>query len=245
MATQNKDKEVRFFDDFVEKNDYDVFNDYGYNRILREFYSSLPEFNDNKTTKILDMGCGTGVFASKLQSDKFSIHGIDISPKSIEIAKNKYQDISFSIGDIENTDFNDESFDVVILSGVLHHFNDFNKVLKECYRVLSKGGMLFAYDPHCYSPIMWLYRCKTSPFYSSKGVTENEQPLHKDKLEKSFSQLPFIEHNVFSISGVTYKYVESKAALFVIPVYNFIERVLDIKLLRDKIGSFLISIAIK
>jgi ubiquinone/menaquinone biosynthesis C-methylase UbiE len=251
MVTQDKDKEVKFFDDFVVNNDYDVFDDHGYNRILKELYANLPEFNNKKggahfkRIKLLDMGCGTGVFTSKLQQTKFDLYGIDISSKSIDIATNKYQAINFSVGDIENTPFNDESFDIVLLSGVLHHFNDFNKVIGECYRLLTKGGMLFAYDPHCNNPIMWLYRCKSSPFYSSKGVTENEQPLHKDTIKEVLSRYPFIQYNIFSISGVTYKYVESKAAYVLIPAYNFIERIMDVKYLRDKIGSFVITVAIK
>ena len=153
MNTQNKEKEKSFFDDFVIANDYDVFNDYGYNRILKELLSNL-NFSNRHKLKLLDMGCGTGVFTSKLQHMNFEMYGVDISSESIKIAKEKYNEIEFSVGDIESTSFDDATFDIVLLSGVLHHFNDFNKVIQECYRVLNKGGVLFAYDPHCNNPMM-------------------------------------------------------------------------------------------
>ena len=92
---------------------------------------------------------------------------------------------------------------------------------------------------------MWIYRCKSSPFYSSKGVTPNEEPISKDFIISSFSNFKFNELKVFSISGVTYKYIESQYARLLLPFYNLIEIVFDMPFLRKKFGSFIITTAKK
>ena len=240
---QDKTEEIIFFDNFVHSNAYDVFDERGYNRIILE----LNKFIDTKKKlKVLDMGCGTGAFTSKLMNYNLDISGVDISPESIKLAKKLYPNISFTIGDIENLySFDDELFDIITLSGVLHHFDDFTNVVSECYRLLQKDGILFAYDPNRNNPIMWLYRCKNSPFYSSKGVTPNEEPISKDKIYNIFNKFVFIQLNIFFISGVTYKYIESKFARLLLPFYNLIEILFDLPFFRKKYGAFIITIAKK
>jgi ubiquinone/menaquinone biosynthesis C-methylase UbiE len=236
---QNKLEEIKFFDNFVHENAYDVFDKRGYERIISEL---IKVVDTKKTLRVLDMGCGTGAFTSKMMSFDFDIQGVDISPESIKLAKELYPDIIFTIGDIENLSFlDDESFDLITLSGVLHHFENITNVVSECYRLLKKDAILFAYDPNRYNPVMWLYRCKSSPFYSSKGVTPNEEPISKDSIISVFSNFNFNELNVFSISGVTFKYIESQYARLLLPFYNFIEIVFDLPFLRKKLGSFIIT----
>jgi len=150
--TQNKDAEREFFDKFGPVTAYDVFTKIGYDSILNEF---IKFFNPNDPElKAIDFGCGTGAFTSKLAKYPFKKFGIDISKNCIDYAKKQYPDITFSIGDIEQTDFDSNYFDVVFLSGVLHHFSDFSKVLKEAHRILKPGGCVLAYDPHKYNPAM-------------------------------------------------------------------------------------------
>ena len=92
---------------------------------------------------------------------------------------------------------------------------------------------------------MRLYRSKGSPFYSSKGVTANEEPVSANDVKTALESCGFYESKVYSISGVTYKYVDHKMASLILPVYNFIERILDLPFLRKRIGSFLITFAKK
>ena len=129
---QNKAEEIKFFDNFCHENDYDVFNRRGYKRILSELNTIIDK---KRKLKILDMGCGTGAFSAKLTNFNFEIHGVDISPESIKLARNLYPDINFSVGDIENlSSFDNESFDLITMSGVLHHFDNFENVIyyKQC-----------------------------------------------------------------------------------------------------------------
>ncbi len=245
-TAQNKNAEKKFFDRFGRDLDYDVFTEKGYGRIVNEFFGFLgPIMSSSGKLRILDCGCGTGSFTSKFLEKGFDLYGIDISEGSIAHAQNKYPQINFRQGDIENTNFPESSFDVILLSGLLHHFPDFSPVLKECYRVLKKGGIILGYDPHRGNPFMWLYRCKESPFYSSKGVTENERPLDKREIKAVVRDLGFSDVLVYGISGVTYKYVDSRLSFIILPVYNLIERLMDFRPLRNRFGSFLITHAKK
>lgn len=240
--TQNKRAEACFFDKFGASLDYDVFDAKGYQRIVDEF---LKYFTPKKGFKVIDFGCGTGSFTAKFLNYGLELYGIDISQNCINYAKKKYPDISFDVGDIEHTAYLDESFDIIFLSGVLHHFTDFSNVLKECYRVLKKGGIILGYDPHKLNPFMWLYRCKNSPFYSSKGVTENERPLTKREIRNMIATTGFSEFEVYSISGVTYQYIDTQLSFILVPAYNLLEKIMDFQPVRERFGSFLITYAKK
>jgi len=241
--TQNKKAEISFFDNYGLDTEYDVLSEKAYSRIIGEFakYIDLSKHD----LKVIDLGCGTGAFISRFSHLPFIFYGIDVSPNCIHYARNTYKNITFDIGDIEKTKYPDETFDVIFLSGVLHHFPDLKPVVKESFRILNKGGVLLAYDPHRNNPFMWLYRCKSSPLYSAKGVTENEEPLSKEAIVATLSQFNFSECEVYSISGITYKTLKSRYAMPLLPTYNLIESIFDFKPIRKKFGSFIITYAKK
>ena len=245
-ATQNIHAEREFFNRFGGTLDYDVFSEAGYKRIIDDFLGFITPLEHSKENlRALDCGCGTGSFTARFSESGFELYGIDISPGSIAHAKKKYPHIIFKVGNVDRMEFPDEHFDVIFLSGVLHHFPDFSPVLKECHRVLRVGGILLGYDPHRGNPFMRLYRCKESPFYSSKGVTENERPLSRREIEVVLRSLEYSDVKVYSISGVTYKYVDSRLSFVILPLYNCLEHLMDCKPLRDRFGSFLITYARK
>lgn len=245
--TQHKSAEIEFFDGVAQNGDYDVFTPGGYGRILRAFDEYLQPLIRSRTGPLdaVDLGCGTGAFLSRLERYGFNLHGVDISPQSVARASGKFPKIDFRVGDIEATPLDEGQFDVVFLSAVLHHFPELTRTVAECGRILKPGGILLACDPHRANPAMWAYRCKESPFYSSIGVTENEQPLSKAALRRAFEVQPFEEVRVSAISGVTYKHVASGRAAVFLPAYNVFERCCDLPWIRDRFGSFLITYARK
>jgi len=244
LIEQDKKVEVDFFDHKAQSSDqgYSMLDSRGYQRVVSEFQRYLTP---NKNLKVLDVGCGTGTFTAMFLNFGFELYGLDISGICIEHAKNRHSNIQFEQGDIEDTRFEDSSFDVILLSGVLHHFPDMARVVRECYRILKKGGCILAYDPHRGNPFMRLHRCKDSVFYSSEGVTENEEPLSREKIRKAFNLHNFLEIRIYGISGVTFENAADKLAGRLLAVYNFIEMIIDNPLLRDKYGAFLITYARK
>jgi len=239
--TQDKKKETSFFNKFVKsKNQYAVFSKKGYEKLFSELEKSLAV--NKKNIKIVDLGCGTGSFTKKISSLSDEIYGCDISTESIKTASNFYPKINFSVQDIENLSYQNNFFDIVIFSGVLHHFDNLNKPLLEAKRILKNDGLIFAFDPNLHNPFFWIYRRKKSLFYSNEGVTDNEEPLTAQKIITSIKSCDFNKFSVYGISGVPFNYIESNKLSLFLPIYNFVDVLLNIiPFVRNKIGSFLIT----
>lgn len=85
-----------------------------------------------KGEKILDLGCGSGIFAQKMRE----IVGADVL--GIDIVDKRILKIPFQIYDGRKIPFLDNYFDWVIISFVLHHTQDPVEILKEAKRVGKK-----------------------------------------------------------------------------------------------------------
>jgi SAM-dependent methyltransferase len=152
------------------------------------------------------------------------------------------------VGDITRTGLPDGGFDIIVYSGVLHHFDTSGfrrEVLAEGHRILAPGGRLFAFDPNFHSPSMWLYRDPRSPLFSDKGKTENEVLLRKSELADEIRSAGFAEVDVRGASGISFHYVESALARLILPLYNLYERAIRLSPFEGTIGTFLISSAKK
>jgi ubiquinone/menaquinone biosynthesis C-methylase UbiE len=54
---------------------------------------------------VLDLGCGAGLPADKVMSEKYRVTGIDISPKQIELARQQVPKATFRVGDAFSMNF--------------------------------------------------------------------------------------------------------------------------------------------
>jgi ubiquinone/menaquinone biosynthesis C-methylase UbiE len=110
---------------------------------------------DLKGGHILDLGTGPGYLPIEIvkMSPHIWIHGIDLSRRLIEKARSNgsragvAERLHFEVGNASRLRFDDETFDMVISTGMLHTLKDPVKVLKECCRVLKQGGKAWVYDP--------------------------------------------------------------------------------------------------
>ncbi|MBZ9569801.1 class I SAM-dependent methyltransferase, partial [Patescibacteria group bacterium] len=85
-----------------------------------------------KGSKILDLGCGSGIAAENFQ-DFF-----DAKVIGADIKDNRVLDIPFRIIDGGNLPFRNLFFDIVLINYVLHHAQDPERLLKEAKRVSKK-----------------------------------------------------------------------------------------------------------
>lgn len=109
----------------------------------------LKKFDISSSQKIVEIGCGGGIFSEYIASHGYNILGVDISEKSINVAQeharmNNVQ-IDYQVASVYELPFENESFDVVMSSDFLEHLEDLVKAISEMSRILKKGG-LFIFD---------------------------------------------------------------------------------------------------
>jgi len=114
-----------------------------------EFYKGLV--NPKLGEKLLDLGCGGGLFLVSLEDTGAELWGIDISGNAVDIAKklvNKPERILCEKAD--PLPFDNEEFDYVTAWGVVEHLTDTTSMLKEIRRVLKEKGKAFIMVPNTY-----------------------------------------------------------------------------------------------
>jgi ubiquinone/menaquinone biosynthesis C-methylase UbiE len=94
--------------------------------------------------KLLDIGCGSGLF-SKMAHDKGAeVTAIDATKELLEEAQKKAPGVIFSQGEMEELPFEDITFDVVCGFNSFQYASDTKNALTEAKRVLNPGGKLVA-----------------------------------------------------------------------------------------------------
>jgi ubiquinone/menaquinone biosynthesis C-methylase UbiE len=101
--------------------------------------------------RLLDIGCGTG-FIEHLAHDLYDqCVGLDMTPAMLACAPRR-PGLEYAMGVTEALPFAADSFDVVVVYSVLHHFVDLPTVAAEARRVLRAGGAFYADESpnaHC------------------------------------------------------------------------------------------------
>ncbi len=129
---------------YIEEDQRDrLFWEIAYEDRIRMFEKYAPGKN------LLDIGCGSGEFMSYAVKKGWSCIGIEPSDSAAEHGRKNNLDIL-------NTTFNDfirnnnRKFDVIHLKNVLEHVLNPIEIIEECYRILVKGGILYAEVPNDY-----------------------------------------------------------------------------------------------
>jgi ubiquinone/menaquinone biosynthesis C-methylase UbiE len=112
----------------------------------------------HKNAKILDAGCANGFISFLLYKAGFvNITGIDFCKDMILKAKDTAiktgNDIKFIEANIIDTDFPDESFDVIVCRNVLWQLSQPKEALKELYRILKANGVFISFDANRIEPV--------------------------------------------------------------------------------------------
>ncbi len=162
-----------------EKKYHDVETEHWWFKSRRKYLLDLVK-NAPKDSKILDIGCSSGIFLKDLEALGFkleNLYGIDISDSAIENCKANGIQNSF-VMDAQNITLT-ESFDIIIASDCLEHLEDDKKALKNWKSLLKIGGTMYVFVPAYMSlwsyhdTINMHYRRYTNEELKSKLVAEN------------------------------------------------------------------------
>ncbi len=141
-------KEVRFWDRIARKYAADPIADMaGYERTIQRTRHYL-----SGSDHAFEFGCGTGTTALKLAPSVARIVATDISPKMVEIAREKAiaancTNAAFEVGAPATYVAPDGAFDVVLAFNVLHLVAEREAALRGAHRLLKNGGLFISKTP--------------------------------------------------------------------------------------------------
>lgn len=134
--------------------------------------------------RILDIGCGAGqLLLSMTQRIKVrEAVGIDLSGDMVALARASAEsqglDAQFLEVDAAEMPFPDASFDLIVSTISLHHWQNPHMVLREARRVLAPGGRIYIFDlRRNASPVLWGVAALLTRFIVPGPVREAEEPL--------------------------------------------------------------------
>ena len=129
--------------EFGSREYFDVIEEYRY-RTDAPWMKEVIGFDRYAGKRLIEIGFGTATDLLQFARGGALVSGIDLTPRSIEIARRRFEVYGvpgeFAIGDCENLSFPDSSFDVAYSFGVLHHTPDTQRAVREIHRVLKPGG---------------------------------------------------------------------------------------------------------
>lgn len=91
-------------------------------------------------TRLLDVGCGSGMAAALARERGAKVSGIDAALAAVEIARVRVPDAEFRVGEMETLPYDDGTFDVVTGFNSFQYATDPEGALREARRVARAGG---------------------------------------------------------------------------------------------------------
>jgi len=111
---------------------------------INEALDGFEEFR--KTNKMLDVGCGPGLFLIEAKKRGWEVYGTEFTDNQLKYLNDK--GINTLKGKLTNESFEAGMFDVIISSEVIEHINNPVEEMQHFYRLLRKGGLVYITTPN-------------------------------------------------------------------------------------------------
>ncbi|MFQ6113478.1 MAG: class I SAM-dependent methyltransferase [bacterium] len=134
---------------------FDDLDEYRFDKL--RYLPELVDFNCYKGKNLLEVGCGVGIDLIRFARGGAMVTGVDLAERSIELAKKNFEHHGLTghllLGNGEDLDFEDNSFDVVYAHGVIQYTANDQAMVDELYRVVKPGGEVIMM---VYNRLSWL-----------------------------------------------------------------------------------------
>lgn len=137
-------------------------NFYDFLRKIKRKFSRPPnlkfwDFGKNKG-RFLNIGCGNAIYESHIIKSHPGWEFYCVEPSHLPaLAAKKITRLEVFEGFLEESRYQDNFFDVILMNNVLEHCPDPSSIISECYKILKPGGRLVIDVPNFNSPIRRLF----------------------------------------------------------------------------------------
>jgi Raf kinase inhibitor-like YbhB/YbcL family protein len=132
---------------------------------------------------VLELGCGAGDLSVELVRRGARLTALDISPRMVELARDRVPEARVLVAPAEDTGLADGSFDRVVGKWVLHHV-EVDAAAREVRRLLRPGGVAVFFENQDRNPLLRVARRR---LWGSRGFhwvgTRDERALTRENLD--------------------------------------------------------------
>lgn len=221
--TEGKKEQVATMFNNISKK-YDFLNHFlslGIDILWRK--KAIKMLQKSQPKKILDIATGTGDFAIEaLKLNPEKVTGIDISEGMLNVGKQKIRDkdlqdiIELKLGDSENLEFNDNTFDAYTVGFGVRNFENLEKGLTEMLRVLKPEGtsIILEFSKPTAFPIKQIYNFYFNSMLPAIGKLVSKDNSAYTYLPESVDAFPDGEKFTKILTEIGYKNITEIRLMF-------------------------------
>ncbi len=176
---------------------------------------------DHSSLRVLDIGCGPGIFSILMTSNGLNVTAIDYTPNMLEQARKNAGELADRIAfiqmDAQALQFEDETFDIIVSRNVTWNLPRPVDAYQEWARVLKPGGLLINFDANWYN---YLYEdddqkaAEIRQRVGGRGMDGRRIKTDTATMERIATQIPLSELSRpawdFAVLGPLFSQVEAE-----------------------------------
>lgn len=115
--------------------------------IRRHFHIDSRDSTPFTGLSVLDIGCGGGILSETMANFGCSVHGVDISERNIEVARQHAMssglDVVYDVGTAESLASEKMRYDIILNMEVVEHVADLKSFMSSCNSMVNANGLQF------------------------------------------------------------------------------------------------------
>jgi SAM-dependent methyltransferase len=154
-----------------------------------DYYPYLAPYLDElpvEGRRVLEIGLGFGTVGQRLAARGALYHGTDIAPGPVAVMQDRLrwlgrpEETSAVQASALELPWEDETFDVVVSIGCLHHTGSLRRAVEEVHRVLVPGGaaLVMLYNAHSFRQLVQVPRKRMKAYLAGRSSDEEVRAMY-------------------------------------------------------------------